>query len=105
MPLRHVLSLDELTDDESAELGPLLTRLTKALRVVTGCEKTYVILLAEAEGFGHVHFHVVPRMASFSDDERGPNVFTFQRRPEEEWVPTDEMDRVALAIKAELEGA
>jgi len=54
--------------------------------------------LAEAEGFGHVHFHVVPRMASFADDERGPNVFTFLGRPEAEWVPERERDRIALAV-------
>jgi diadenosine tetraphosphate (Ap4A) HIT family hydrolase len=100
--LRHVLSLDELTEEESAELGPLLRRLTKALRSVTGCEKTYVILFAEAEEFAHIHFHVVPRMASFSDDERGPNVFTFLRRPEPDWVPESDRDRLALAVRAEL---
>ena len=99
-----MLAIDELTEHEAAELGPLLRRLTKALRAVTGCEKTYVVQFAEAEGFGHVHFHVVPRMASFTDDERGPNVFNFLRQPEREWVPTEERDRIALSIRREFAG-
>jgi len=102
LPLRHVLAMDELTEEESTELGPLLRRLTKALRAATGCEKTYVILLAEAEGFGHVHFHVIPRMPWFSDDQQGPNVFTFLGQPETDWVSPDEMDRIAKTLREAL---
>jgi diadenosine tetraphosphate (Ap4A) HIT family hydrolase len=61
LPRRHVIALDELTPAEAADLGPLLTDLTSALREVVCCDKTYVALFAEAEGFQHVHFHVVPR--------------------------------------------
>jgi hypothetical protein len=43
--------------------------------VVTGCEKTYVALFAEAEGFRHVHFHVTPRHADLDRGLRGPRVF------------------------------
>jgi diadenosine tetraphosphate (Ap4A) HIT family hydrolase len=60
LPRRHVLALDEMSHAEAAALGPLLRAVTAALREVTGCAKTYVALFAEAEGFGHVHFHVVP---------------------------------------------
>lgn len=83
-------------------LGPLLSRVTRALRAVTGCLKTYVILLAEAEGFAHVHFHVVPRLPGFTESERGPNVFTFLGRPESEWLAADETDRIAVRIRDEL---
>src|SRR5215467_9686753 len=51
LPLRHVVALDQLTPPEAADLGPLLREITSALRRVTGCEKTYVALFAEAEGF------------------------------------------------------
>ena len=76
LPRRHILALDELSHAEAAALGPLLRAVTAALREVTGCAKTYVALFAEAEGFGHVHFHVVPRRhgvplkpaASFKED-------------------------------------
>lgn len=102
LPLRHVISLDELTDDESAEVGPLLGGLSAALRSVTSCEKTYVILLAEAQGFAHVHFHVVPRMSWFTDEQRGPNVFNFLREPEAAWVPAEEMDRISVALREQM---
>ena len=42
---------------------------------MVGCEKTYVALFAEAEGFSHVHFHVVPRMADLDPSLHGPRVF------------------------------
>lgn len=75
VPRRHVVALSELTAEEAAQLGPLLVRLTEALQEVLGCEKTYVALFAEAEGFSHVHFHVVPRMADLDPSRRGPSVF------------------------------
>ncbi len=102
IPLRHVLAIDELNEDEAVELGPLIQRLSAALRVVVKCEKTYVVQFAEAKEFAHVHFHVVPRMASFTDDERGPNVFAFLRGSESEWVPAEEMDRISLELRRAL---
>ena len=63
LPLRHVLALDGLSHAEAAALGLLLRAVTAALREVSGCAKTYVTLFAEADWFGHVHFHVVPRPA------------------------------------------
>jgi diadenosine tetraphosphate (Ap4A) HIT family hydrolase len=58
-----VTALHELTAEEAAGLGPLLRGLSAALGRVVGCTKTYVMLFAEAEGFAHAHFHVVPRIA------------------------------------------
>ena len=102
VPRRHVERLDELTELEAARIGPLLRELTAALRAVTGCVKTYVMLFAELEGFAHVHFHVVPRMGDFTEEERGANVFRFLGRPEDEQVPVEEMDRLAEAIGERL---
>jgi len=102
VPLRHVVAIDELTEDEAAELGPLVRNLSSALRAVVGCEKTYVVQFAEAKDFAHVHFHVVPRMPWFTDEQRGPNIFTFLGAPESNRVPTAEMDRIALAVRGEL---
>jgi diadenosine tetraphosphate (Ap4A) HIT family hydrolase len=64
--------------------------------------KTYVILLAEAEGYSHVHFHIVPRMREFTDEQRGPNVFIFLSDDESAWIPPEEMDRIALAVRREM---
>jgi diadenosine tetraphosphate (Ap4A) HIT family hydrolase len=71
-----VVALDELTAEEAADLGPLLRAVTAALREVLGCSKTYVALFAEADGFAHVHFHVVPRSPDLDQSLRGPRVFS-----------------------------
>ena len=87
LPLRHVVALDELTPRETAVLGPLLSATTAALRAVAGCRKTYVMLFAERDGFEHLHFHLVPRMAELDDDHLGPGTLAFVNGLEEDWVP------------------
>jgi diadenosine tetraphosphate (Ap4A) HIT family hydrolase len=103
LPRRHVLALDELTAAEAADLGPLLRAVTSALKEATGCEKTYVALFAEAEGFGHVHFHVVPRHADLDRELRGPRVFGLLGGDPGRHVPDQDMDQTALHIAAALE--
>ncbi|MEE4546520.1 HIT family protein [Streptomyces sp. V4-01] len=102
LPRRHVTALHELTDAEAAALGGWQVRLSRALRAVTGCAKTYVVQFAEAEGFAHVHFHVVPRQAELAPEYHGPGVFGLLRRPAVERLTTQDADRVALAVRAEL---
>ena len=46
---RHIESLDELTEQEAAELGALIRRVSLSLKAVVGCVKTYVIQFAEHE--------------------------------------------------------
>jgi hypothetical protein len=52
-PARHVVGLAELSRDETAILGPLLSAVSRALTAVTACQKVYLALFAEAEGFQH----------------------------------------------------
>ena len=103
LPSRHAVAIAELRPEEAAQLGPMLIDVSRALAVVTGCLKTYVLQLAEAEGFAHVHFHVVPRAAGLPDDVRGPRVFSLIGRPVGERVAEDEQDRLALALATQLE--
>ena len=102
LPRRHVVALDELTRTEAADLGPLLREITSALRRVTGCEKTYVALFAEAEGFSHVHFHVIPRMAGLEAELRGPRVFGLLGGDPARHVPDAAMDKIAASLTAAL---
>ena len=73
VPIRHLTGLAELDAAEAAELGPLLAALSRALVDLVGCTKTYVLLLAEAEGFSHLHFHVVPRMPDQPPESTHPS--------------------------------
>ncbi|MBR7744531.1 HIT family protein [Phycicoccus sp. BSK3Z-2] len=99
----HVTALDELPPAAHAELGDLLGRLTAALRAHTGCAKTYVMQFSEAEGFGHLHVHLVPRPADLPDDSRGPGVLRFLGPDAAgEQVPEDERDRIAMHLAALL---
>jgi diadenosine tetraphosphate (Ap4A) HIT family hydrolase len=97
-----VTSLDELTAEEAADLGPLLRNLTAALRSVLGCAKTYVALFAEAEGFAHVHFHVMPRAGDLEPDLRGPRIFGLLGGDPERHVPDAEMDDIAARLASAL---
>ena len=102
LPRRHITALHELTSEEAEALGPLIRSLSIALEKVTGCQKTYVAQFAEAEGFAHVHFHLVPRMDDFTDEQRGPKIFSMLGVPEDQQVPEAERDRIALAIRSAL---
>ena len=102
IPRRHVLALDELTPEEATELGPLLRDLTAALREVVQCQKTYVALFAEAEGFEHLHFHVIPRRPGLDAADRGPRVFRLLGGDPARYVPDKTMDQIAADLARAL---
>jgi diadenosine tetraphosphate (Ap4A) HIT family hydrolase len=68
---RHVESAAQLSDDEAAELGRQITRVSRALQQVVDAEKIYVVSLGE----NHPHFHVLlaARTAAMADS-RGPGL-------------------------------
>lgn len=74
-PLRHVTSFADLTEDEAAAFGPLARRTVAALQRELDAEKVYLCLFAEAEGFVHIHLHLIPAMREWSKEQRGPAVF------------------------------
>ncbi len=99
----HVTALDELPAAAHTELGELLGRLSAALRAETGCAKTYVMAFSEADGFDHLHVHLVPRLPDLPDDARGPAVFRYLG-PDAEGtqVREDERDAIALRLAARM---
>ena len=101
-PTRHLTAFTELTPAAADELGGLLHRLSTALEQVTGCVKTYLMQFSEAEGFSHLHVHVVPRMPDHPADARGPKVFTFLDDDPARWLPEARRDGIALALRAAL---
>jgi len=98
LPRRHVTSIAELTDAEAATLGIWQVRLSRALHQTLGCPKTYVAQFAEAEGFAHVHFHVVPRPDGLPADWRGPRIF-FQGLGSADHPGISEQRRDEIAIE------
>lgn len=102
VPDRHVEAVDELTQDEAAAMGVLVRRASAALREVVGCAKTYAMLFAEAEGFSHLHVHVVPRMAGFGPEVRGPRVFAFMTDDVGRWIGESDQDALALRLRAAM---
>lgn len=101
---RHIAAVDEMTEAEAAELGPLQRRSSLALREAVGCDRTYVALFAEASGHHHVHFHVVPRMPDMPVDYRGPAVFKYLGAPPGQDTPEAEKNRIASVVRRVLEG-
>ena len=99
---RHITALSELTDDEAAELGPLIRRVSQALEHVTGCEKTYVVQFAEKAEHRHVHVHVIPRAGDLPDELQGPRVFDLLGVDGDRAVTEERMTAVAERVAAQL---
>lgn len=96
---RHVAAIDELTDEEAAELGRLLRQASVALRQTVGCVKTYVCQFAEQAEHPHVHFHIVPRIADQPEERRGPRVFGYLGASDEERVSEETMNEIGDRIR------
>ena len=102
VPRRHIASLSELALDEAAALGPLVQRLSAALEFVTGALKCYIVFLAEAPGFQHVHIHVIPRLVDAPPERIGIGAMEYLALPESEWISHDEMDRISRAVREKM---
>jgi len=76
-PKRHVTRVSGLTDDEAAELGPLLARSAAVVDELVEPEQVYTCLWSHAGGMPvHIHYVVQPAtrelMARY--DSYGPNL-------------------------------
>ncbi len=103
VPTRHVTSLAHLSQEAAGELGVLLHRLSRALETVTGCVKTYMMQFSEAEGYSHLHVHLVPRLPNHPAEAMGPDVFAYMTDDQTEWLPESERDSLAHALRAALD--
>lgn len=66
VPRRHVLGLEELTDEDAAALGVAVARLSRALRSTLELERVYSMVIGH--GVPHLHVHLVPRYAGTPAD-------------------------------------
>jgi diadenosine tetraphosphate (Ap4A) HIT family hydrolase len=97
--MRHVVSFAELSEAEALSFGPLLHRVSRALQEVTGAIKTYTVLFAESPEHPHVHLHVIPRMADIPEDKKGPRVFDYLGVPEDQIVPLEKRNEIAVKLQ------
>ncbi len=63
---RHIPSFAELSAEEAQALGPLLARVTRALKVATGAEPAYAYFFGE--GYRHLHVFTVARYDAMPAD-------------------------------------
>lgn len=71
-PVRHVESVAELSAQEAAELGPLLTQAAAVVEQLVRPEQVYVCLWSHAgRSRGHVHFVVQPATTETIDAHDG----------------------------------
>lgn len=80
----HLEAFHELKVHPLVEYLFILRRTTTLLREHFGCEKEYIFVLGEAEGFQHLHVHIVPRLLDLPEEYRGTNIFRFLREAKEE---------------------
>lgn len=78
-PVRHVEAFADLTLDEAVLFGSLTRRTTQAMTTVLQPTKIYLSMYMEAEGFAHLHVHIIPRFVNTPPDRRGPRVFDYLR--------------------------
>jgi len=76
-PKRHVTRVSELTDDEAAELGPLLLQSAAVVDDLLKPEQVYTCLWSHAGGTPvHIHYVVQPATRELMDrhDAYGPHL-------------------------------
>lgn len=100
---RHATALHQLTAAEFAELGPLLERTVCLLHAATESVKEYVACYAEAPGFEHIHFHVVPRSADLPEAFHGAGSFDLLRVSRDEAASPDSVTAFCVTLRAAFE--
>jgi len=76
---RHAIALHELSSEEFAEFGSVLEMTIRAVHGALGPAKEYAACYAEARGFEHIHFHVVPRAQDMPEELMGAGSFDLLR--------------------------
>jgi diadenosine tetraphosphate (Ap4A) HIT family hydrolase len=102
VPGRHVEGLHHLDNGEAEDMGRLLRRASAALVEATGCQRTYVMLFAEKDGFSHLHLHIVPRHEDLPVEHRGPAVFAYLGATEAQQLPEEDRNLLAARLREVL---
>jgi ATP adenylyltransferase len=71
-PRRHVEQIGDLTNEEAATMGPVMSAASQALNRIVEARKVYVCSFGSL--LMHVHFYLVPLMAAIPADLNGSNL-------------------------------
>ncbi len=97
-PKRHVVGLGDLTGDEAAALGRLVSNLARALQAVERAEHVYSFVFGDGQ-VRHLHVHVVPRYPGTPREYRGFQVSEWEGAPR---GGVEEMAAVCDRLRADL---
>lgn len=75
-PMRHCLHVWDLTEEEAAELGPLLQTASQTIRTILEPDQVYVCLWSHAGWApGHLHFVLQPSWNRLREAHERPGPF------------------------------
>ena len=94
-PHRHIPYVTDLDGDEAATFGPVLARVTSALRAATGAELTYAYVFGER--VPHLHVNLAPHTPGDAL-VGGPGLV----RPDAEPLPRAAHEAAAAAVRDRL---
>lgn len=96
---RHCEEFHKLTEEEFLDLSKVQHSVIKGMHTYFQSEKEYIFCFAEAKGFKHIHFHVVPKTAAFDPQYMGAKVFHYLKAPKEDWIPEQEVAMICQDLK------
>lgn len=104
IPLRHVMDITELTEEESQDLLRTVKKIKPAIIKLYGDEsKSYDLTAQMGEYSGmsikHLHFHLIPRKKT-DPYQHGNSVFNAIERMKK--IPDEEYGRYVSALRKEL---
>ena len=105
-PVRHILKIDQLSDDELKAIKDLITRIKKSLIKSFGAEGFNIAWnegITAGQTVDHLHIHVVPRKAGDTGIyEYEPRKFLYRTGDRNE-SPESELGKIAEFIKKNIE--
>ena len=100
---RHCEALHALIPEEFAEFGQIQAKVCRLLHEHLKCEKEYLMCLAEAPHFTHIHYHVVPKSHDLPDSLKATRIFSLLNVSAEDAIPPDEIRAFCEQLRVDWE--